>query len=467
MKNNKINLLLAVILFSVLNNSCIKNDDFNLPNISQIEPSVEANLTFQNVISRYEQAVANGESLAVFDNDQELYIEGYVISSDKAGNFFKELIIQNRIDGNSDGGDPRLGLRIELNKNSLYETFEIGRKIYIKLNGLAVGITNGVFAIGKQVGNSIGQIQEFEFQDFIIRDPEVAEIVPKISTIDELTEQDENTLIQLDNMQIHRNDLMLSFAGEPSDIFDGFRTLESCEDNNSLFLQTSTFADFKSLHVPQDKGSIKGIFSRDFKDDINVLIINSTLDIDFNTTERCDPIVLECNGSTAESITIFNEDFQSINNESDLDGQGWTNINVSGGSERFEDSSFGGDIYMKISAFGTGESPLEAWLITPSINLDSTSQEALSFEISSNFASGQILNVFITENFTGDPSTTEWIQLDANIPIGGSGFGDFISSVINISCLTGNVNVAFYYRGAAGTSETRYHIDDIKVTGSN
>jgi hypothetical protein len=458
-------LSLFIVFFFIT--SCVEDEDFELPDITVVDPNIVANMTFQNVMSKYGQAISNEDGIAVFDEDQNLYIEGYVISSDKAGNFFKELIIQNKIDGNSDTADPRLGFKVEVNVKSLANTYEVGRKVYIKMNGLAVGLSHGVFVIGKQSGNNIEPIQEFEFKDYIIRDPEIAILTPKITTLGELTEQDKNTLIQLDNIQVHRHNIAQSYAGEPFDEFDGFRTLESCDDGGSISLQTSTFSDFKSLQIPQNKGSIQGVFSRDFKDDFNVLIINSTSDINFDNTERCDPIILECEGTTAATITIFNEGFQSIQNEDDLDALGWTNINVSGGSERYEDSSFAGDTYLKISAFGTGESPLEAWLITPAINLDGSSEEQLSFDISANFETGQALTAFITDNYTGDPTTTEWTQLDANIPIGGSSFGSFITSTINISCLSGNIHVAFQYLGAAGGAETRYHIDNIKVTGSN
>ena len=44
------------------------------------------------------------------------------------------------------------------------------------------------------------------------------------------------------------------------------------------------FADFKSLQVPQLRGSINGIFSRDFRDDFDVFIINSAGDINFDIT---------------------------------------------------------------------------------------------------------------------------------------------------------------------------------------
>ncbi|MCF6347420.1 MAG: DUF5689 domain-containing protein [Flavobacteriaceae bacterium] len=268
------NFLSLFIIFFLIT-SCVEGEDFELPDITIVDPNITANMTFKNVMSKYGQAVANGEGITVFDEDQDLYIKGYVISSDKAGNFFEELIIQNKVDGNSDTADPRLGFNVQVNVKGLADTYEIGRKVYIKMNGLAVGLANGVFVIGKQSGNNIEQIQEFEFRDFIIRDPEIITLTPKITTLEELTEQDENTLIQLDNMQVHRYNVSQSYAGESFDEFDGFRTLESCNSNGSIALQTSTFADFKSLKIPQNKGSIQGIYSRDFKDDFNVLIINS------------------------------------------------------------------------------------------------------------------------------------------------------------------------------------------------
>ena len=289
---------------------------------------------------------------------------------------------------------------------------------------------------------------------------------PKIAGIENLTSADKNTLVQFNNIQFKRNQLALTYAGEATDEFDGFRVLESCDNNSFLQLQTSTFADFKSLNVAQNKGSIQGVFSRDFNDGFNVLLLNSISDIEFDNTERCDPVLLNCLGSTAESFIVFEEDFQEITNEDQLDTMGWTNINVNGGNERYEDSSFSGDRYLKISAFGTNENPLEAWLVTPAINLDGTTDEELSFEVSTSFESGQVLTAFISDNFTGNIATTEWVQLNVDIPIGDDGFGNFVSLATNISCLNGDVYLAFKYLGEAGGAETRYHIDDIKVIGT-
>ncbi|WP_046758868.1 DUF5689 domain-containing protein [Kordia jejudonensis] len=468
MKANKIFSLIAVLgTMGLVITSCVQDDEFAIPNgTTTVDPGLTANATFNNMVGRYQQAVANGDDIAEIALDEaEIIIEGYVVSNDKAGNFFEELVIQNKKDGSSTDADPRLGFRVDINQAALFNSYEFGRKVYIKMNGLAIGLENGVYAIGKPNGNDIDQIQPFELEDFVVRGTEVAQITPKVTTVGELTEADENTLIQLNDVQFSLNTIGLSYAGEASDSFDGFRNLEECVDGGIIALQTSTFADFKSLTIDENKGSIQGIFTRDFGDDANVLVISTLADINFTETVRCDPDVLDCTGPVSTATTIFEEDFQAITNEAQLDALGWTNVNVSGGSERYEDSSFSGDRYMKISAFGTGESPLEAWLVTPAINLDGTTQEELSFEISANFETGTVLEAFITENYTGDPTTTEWTLLNANIPVGGGGFGSFVSSELNISCLSGDVHVAFKYLGADGGAETRYHIDDIKVTG--
>ncbi|MEM6721840.1 MAG: DUF5689 domain-containing protein [Bacteroidota bacterium] len=469
MKANKIFSLIAILgITGLVITSCVQDDEFAIPDgTTAVDPGLIANATFQNMVARYQQAVGDGDEIAIIATDEaEIIIEGYVISSDQAGNFFEELVIQNKRDAANPDSDPRLGFRVDINQQALFNSFEFGRKVYIKMNGLAIGVENGVYAIGKPNGNDIDQIQPFELNDFVVRGTQVADIAPKVTTVAELTEADENTFIQLSDVQFSRGDLGLTYAGEASDNFDGVRSVEECVDGGIIALQTSTFADFKSLTIDENKGTIQGVFTRDFGDDTNVLVINTLADINFTDTVRCDPNVLECTGPVSTAVTIFEEDFESITNEAQLDALGWTNVNVSGGSERYEDSSFSGDTYMKISAFGTGENPLEAWLVTPPIDLDGTTQEELSFEISANFETGTILEVFITNNFTGDPTSTEWTLVDANVPVGPSGFGSFVGSNINVSCLDGNaVHVAFKYLGAAGGAETRYHIDDIKVTG--
>jgi hypothetical protein len=138
MKANKILTLLVIFTMTLAITSCVQDDDFKTPDISVVDPNIDPQnvITFQAIVDRYATAVADGDPIATFEFDDEIYLEGYVVSSDKGGNFFEELIIQNKTDDSSPDNDPRLGLNISINTRGLYETYEVGRKVYIKLNEL-------------------------------------------------------------------------------------------------------------------------------------------------------------------------------------------------------------------------------------------------------------------------------------------------------------------------------------------
>jgi len=203
---NKILVFLNTMILMMLFSSCIKDDDYSVPDISITEPDVpqEQITTFKAIKSLYEQAVNGGNSTVIVDDETDLYIEGYVVSSDKSGNFFEELIIQNKTDDSSSDADPRLGFKVDINVNSLSDTYQFGQKVYIKMDGLTIGETSGVITIGKGNSVQVEQIQAAEYKDIVLRSNEIVEITPKISGLADLTEADENTLIQLDNMQLDR-----------------------------------------------------------------------------------------------------------------------------------------------------------------------------------------------------------------------------------------------------------------------
>lgn len=479
---NKLNKILTLIsVFSLLTviTSCVSDDDFTIPDltVAQVDVSAFGTLTsFNAVVSRYLDAVADGDQVGVFSTefDDPLYIEGYVISSDRAGNFFEELIIQNSTDGNDAGSDPRRGLKVEVNVGSLSDTYDVGRKIYVRLNGLAIGEENGVYTLGRASGMSLEQIQAFEYRDFIIRDPEVAVITPKSVAINDLTEADENTLIQLDDAQFNRNELSLTYAGEPSDEFDGFRTLESCADSSTILFQTSTFADFKSAPLPQNRGSIQGIFSRDFGDDFNVFIINSPADISFDNTERCDPVELDCGLASAQAtMNLFSEDFETQVNNALITGNGWTNY-IQEGSEGFEAYTSGGTNSSlgrscRIGSFNSGDASSIAWLITPEIDFDAQDGETFVFKTSNSFSDGSELELLFSTDWDGTEAnitSATWGILPAAYLVQDSDFFGawFDSGNVDLSCAEGTMHIAFKYTGSGQSAfDGTFELDEISI----
>jgi hypothetical protein len=487
-KVNKIITLLSVFAVVIVMASCVQDDDYDTPNLTVNEPDISQNdvTTFKAVIQRYVSAVdadedgilddnERGDDIGIFETDEaDIYIQGYVVSTDKGGNFFEELIIQNKMDDSNPTEDPRLGFKVEVNVSSLYNTYEFGRKVYIKLNGLAVGESNGVLVIGAPDGTQIGQIQAYEYKDFISRSTEVAEISPKITSISDLTELDENTFIQLDDVQINRNELDKTFAGDVSDEFDGFRTIESCADNSTLTLQTSTFADFKSLPVPQLRGSIKGVYSRDFRDDFSVLLINTRADITFDNQERCDPIELSCGLASSQGTNnLFADDFESQSTGSLISGNGWTNI-IESGTEGWEAYSSGGTnsslgVSARVGSFRSDDVSTVAWLISPAIDLDAQDNETLVYKTSNSFSDGSNMELLFSNDWDGTEeglSTATWgILTDGYITQDADFFGAwFDSGIVDLSCASGTIYVAFKYTGSGEADfDGTYELDEISI----
>jgi len=456
--------------------SCVNADEYKTPTPTGIDdPIIEGQATtFQAIYSRFAQAVAEGNQIAIIEEDENLYIEGYVISSDQAGNFFEEIIIQNKIDDTDPADNPRLGLRLSVNVTSLSDTYEFGRKVFVKLKGLTIGEANGVLTIGTGEDNQLEQIQEADYRNIILRGAEVADITPKIMTILELTENDENTFIQFDDMQIYRTDRALTYAGEPFDEFDGFRTLQSCLTNATLPLQTSTFADFKSVQVAQGKGSILGILTRDFGDDFSVFVINSVSDILFGNTERCDPPELDCGEASAQGTTnLFNDSFESQTNNNLITGNGWTNY-IQEGIEGWEAYTSGGTNASlgrsaRMRAQGSGNPINIAWLITPSVNLDAQDGETLVFKTSNSFADGSNLEILYSTDWDGNEANitlATWGDLPAAYIVQDDDFfGAWLNSgTIDLSCASGTIYIAFKYTGADQENfDGTYELDDISI----
>jgi len=473
----KILKLTAVLFLAAMVPSCVEDDDFSVPETAATAVEIEGTeISLNDLYSRMVQ----DDYLTIIEDDSDLYVSGYVVSSDEAGNFFEELLIQD------EPSEPSRGARLSIDSSPLSIKYNLGRKIYVRLAGLTITTSTEPDIFGGSVqneeflgmnigrGTTLGRIEpigRFEESDIITRDPEVAEIVYNTKEINDLSVEDLYTAFKLEDVQFDRRQIDLTYAGEERDEFDGDRTLTSCSNNASALFQTSTFADYKSVSLPDGKGDINAVLTTDFFGENYVITVNTSDDLSLNDSNRCDPNFLECTTpGNGGSNVLLDQDFEGIFNESQLDTADYININVSGGSERYEIGSFSSNTYLQVNAFGQPDDPMVAWLVLPSLDFDGTTNEAIEFAIQANYDQGGLLEVLISNDFTGDVTTTDWAQIDADIPIGPSGdFADRFTNVdpINISCIDGDdIRIAFKYTASdPQETTTRYHIDNIVVSG--
>lgn len=453
----KILSLISVLSLAVFT-SCVQDDDYKIPEMEIVEPNITANTTIQIVKDMYSGALVNFSDAS---NGGELIMEGYVVSNDEAGNFYKVLILQDKPE------NPTAAIQLDIDDATLFDLYKPGRKVYVKLNpqGLpSLGMTslNNVLHIGRINGSTVERMSLSNYQDYIFRSAEMATLVPRVITPAEFNDSLINILVQIDNMQLNLAEVGQPYANA-GDTYTVNRMLKNCEDNSMTIIRNSGFADFKGELFPTGMGSIVSVFSK-YNNDYQ-LFIRDTDDINFDG-ERCDPVAA-CTGTASGGSTIFSETFESYSNISGAESAGWTNVNVSGGTLRYILGSFNNNKYAQISGFGSGQSVIDAWLVTPAINLDSTTGESLSFDMEVAYSTGVILSILITNNYTGDVTTTEWTPLSVDIPnTPTNAFGGFNSyNDINISCFDGDVRIAFHYEGSDPSATTRYHIDNVTIKG--
>ena len=470
MKTLKINKLILLLLrFNVVVSSCVQDDDFDAPNLTFDEPNITEVTEISALAGALAQAQDNfGEvdyddeetTVSYTFNENDEYITGYVVSSDEAGNFFEELIIQDNFE------NPTIGIKLLIDVNPLFTRYEVGRKVYIKINGLSVGITNGVLSIGALNGTEVDKIASSQETQVILRSNEVATIVPLPMNIADFANDKTNMMIGLADTQFTKNEVinnMLTYAGEPSDEFDGERTLESCVSNASVTFSTSTFADFKGLLLPSGRGSVNGILTKDFFGDEFNVVINTPEDINYdNSVIRCDPFDIN------DFNIVFEEDFTS--------GIGAWEVANTVGTRSWVAADFGGDFYARASAFqgsGNPTADMVTWLISPSFDFDTIADAQMVLEIADAFsdAGEEPLKAFYSNDYTAgdDPATVTWFEIGLDqieaLPINTGFFDNEFDStdLIDLSGVTGDGVVAFVYNSDGGAISSTRDLGNVKI----
>ncbi|MFN3752689.1 choice-of-anchor J domain-containing protein [Flavobacterium sp.] len=167
----------------------------------------------------------------------------------------------------------------------------------------------------------------------------------------------------------------------------------------------------------------------------------------------------------------FNEGFTtspigSGSNEVAIALEGWVNYNATA-TRLWHARAFSNNNYAEFSSFysatGTNDA---AWLITPAIDLTTTSGEMLSFLTKTRFANGYPLTAFISTDYDGTTAgiaTATWTPISFTAPTTDDVFVS--SGNIDLSGYNSdNVRIAFKYTGSRAGVTTTLQLDNIKIS---
>ena len=447
-----INTLSFFAFLTIINFSCVQDDDYSVPasigqeenaNLNQLLAEIENGSADLMTISQLKNFFVDGE---VNEIESNLVVKGYVSSSDYAGNFYKEFYMQDEIE------NPTAGIKVSINQVDSYNQFNVGREVYIKLQGLSIGETNsgdGVIAIGggaNEYGDEISEITENNAATCILRSSNSYSLVPLSLNLSEINDMHIGVFVSGLSAQFASSLGGLTYV-DPQEDYDTQRDLESCVDSGTLKLETSAFSSFNDKMLPvEGSGTISGIITKDYFGDNRVMMLNTTDDVNFDSS-RCDP--------------LFSDDFSSnsLNN--------WTVVNVEG-EQTWEITPYGNPApSAKISGFSGGSNSNEDWLITSAIDLTSLTTVTLNFQSVVRY-SGPSLEVYVSTDYSGgNPSSDgNWQELSVVLDTDDSSWSSWTDSGnVDLSSYSGaNVFIGFKYVSTTSNSAT-YEIDNVLVTG--
>ena len=240
--NKILGLLLLFTVAAV--SSCSR--DYDAPPLNMPEyDGPNANITFTELQEKYKDVADNAQQLIEVD----YIIKGRIISSDVAGNIFKQVFIQGE-----DGG-----ILFGVDQNNISTYYKLGQEVYVNLHGLYAVRYGGELQIG-MAQTQANRIPWNTFEEHITKDgwPDLAKIEPKAVEIKDLTDKMVNTLVKLENVTFDDGG-KLPFAEEQ---MTSNRTVRSADGTATLTLRTSGYSDFYKNTLPTGKGSLIGVLGK-------------------------------------------------------------------------------------------------------------------------------------------------------------------------------------------------------------
>jgi hypothetical protein len=461
MKNNIINLFIITSILSLFS-SCEVKEHYDAPVSGEcVNPGITKTKEVADLWSMATSTTQVYHHLDSSNNEIPDYIEAYVISSDEGGNFFKSMYFQP-VDGSK-------GFNLSVDAYNLYnEKFQPGKKVFLKLNGLAFANPSN-YARGLIFGApptdifAVDRLQNLDYKNYLIPSCDVVSedaIVKHLTLAQALNDNYLNTLVEIDGVQFKSN--CSTYSGKD---FDTSLKITTGTTSTTLDVRTSHFANFAGYPVPPGNGKIRGVLSK-YNNGYQI-ILRTERDVKFNGPRVQTPTPA-LGGTALQYSGSFTEGFESYSTTTTGAVLPKYINAVTVGTKYWEVATFSNKKYIQTSAFNNG--CVKNYFIVP---VDMTAANTFSFKSLDGYNDGVPLKVYYSTDFVPADGidhatlvdiTSKFIIADGR-PTTATGYASTFTSSGNYAIpdsITGNGYFIFEYDGTTGKTTT-IEIDDITV----
>lgn len=457
----------AIVMTSL--SSCVKEDDWSTPEILCTNKFDAATISMADFAALApplpDDKTYSAPTYKVPASGSAVIFDGYIVSSDENGNFYKTISFQDKKE------NPTIGMQMEVDKSSNYAYFPVGAHIRIKANGLVLGWDRGTLKLGS-VDNTyaIGRIPSVLLNRYLSgvcngnNRLDVATLVPtKLASLtDAKNVKYLNTLVSVDNVQFAKAEIDPTVNTYINYIIGvGQDTDRNIEDNvgGTTVIRNSGYSTFGAQPVSTKSGTLTFVASR-----YNAnwqMLIRGLSDVNF-TKDRFATGIL--GGNDINYTGSFTENFEAYNADNQLFPK-YLNYSYVG-NRYWQIKTYGGNKYIQMSA-NAGSGSYQNFFMVP---VDFTAANTLAFRVNVGYYNGDALKVYTTTNYNvgSDISTATLTDITSNFTIPKtpvSGYGTLASAgTYNIpTSVTGKGFIIFKYEGANPGVTTTVQLDDITV----
>ncbi|MCJ8497218.1 DUF5689 domain-containing protein [Chryseobacterium salipaludis] len=350
--------------------ACVDKDEWETPPIN-------CNNKFDAPTKTLAEVKAMAPSSGYLLIEDDLIFDGYIISSDENGNFYKSIVFQDKPE------NPTAGLQMEVDRSSNYADFPVGMHVRINAKGLRLGLDRGTVKLGSvDPTYNIGRIPSVLLSRYISavcdgNNADIATIKPvQLSKLsDAKNEKYINTLVSVSGVQFEESQLNKQYIdyvnGEGKDTNRALQDLTG----GTAPIRSSGFAKYGSALLPTGSGTVTFVVSR-YNSEYQMLI-RGLNDVQLNDKRLA--ITVE----TFESYTSGTKDF----------GTKYYNTSVTG-SRLWEVREYSSNKYIQIS--GLNQGLVKTHFAVP-VNFDQ--QSKLSFKTNAGYYNGETLSVYYSTNY--------------------------------------------------------------------
>lgn len=374
MKNLKL-IVSAIVLASFA--SCVNDDTYGIPNLSKECVSI----TKTKEVSDITNIATSQVKQYTTDENVTDYIEAYVTSSDEGGNFYKTISMMS-LDGTK-------GFSMPVDNYNLYNEFEPGRKVTIKLDkNRYFNLQHSSTVLGSLYNGGVGRVSGAEYQNVIFRscdNVDEDDIVKHLTIAQAKNNQNLNMLIEFDGVQLTEPSIGKNYYDSSLNSIGG-ATNHTLRDvaGNTIIVRVSEYAKFAGKKIPTGSGKLRGVLTK-YNSEWQFMIrteedVKLTEDrfVPVNPNDPTPPTNLLFIGSDFENWTTFNSSVNSFGLKS-YAVQGIGTGAVAGNSLHLNGTPTANDYVFTIKASSKGTIPASPTNIT--FWVKGTSAKSLSLNV--------------------------------------------------------------------------------------